>query len=84
MTSKLIAVFVSTHETLRAERALKEAGVRVRATVKPRTIGSNCQMALAFPEERRSDVLRIARGGGFALVGVYRQVEGGGWAEAEG
>jgi len=78
---ELIAVFISTHETLRAERAFREARIKVRATVKPRKIGSNCQMAITFPEGKLAEIKNIVKKDGFDLVGFYRKREEGDWAE---
>lgn len=81
MTGQLIAVFISTHETLRAERAFKDAGIKVRSTVKPRKIGSNCQLAITFPLAKIDEVRTVVDSGDFDLVGFYRQGENGNWQE---
>lgn len=78
----LIAVFRSTHETLRAEKALKEKKMPVRAVTKPRTISSNCQLALRFPVEKKEEIDRIIAKGKFDFVGFFIRDEQGGWSEA--
>jgi len=69
---KLMAVFVSTHETLRAERAFKEERIKVRATIKPRAISSNCQMAITFAPAERRRVAAVVERERLDLVGYYR------------
>ena len=48
MNSTLLAVFATTHLTLKAEKALKEAGVGHRTIMKPRKISSDCGLAIRF------------------------------------
>ncbi len=83
MKSRLIAVFISTHETLRAERAFKVAGFKVRTTVKPRKIRSNCQLAITFPSQILKKILKVTQKESLDLTGLYRQDEDGQWAEFE-
>ena len=82
MRGGLIAVFVSTHETLRAERAFKKAKIKVRATIKPRKISSSCQMAIAFPAEQKDDIERVVKKESLSLTGLYKQDSDGNWIEA--
>lgn len=70
-SAKLIAVFLSTHETLRAERAFKEQRIKVRATVKPRKISSNCQLAIEFGEESKEAIAEIIEEGKFDFLGFF-------------
>ena len=42
----LVAVFATTHLTLKAEKALKDAGVGHRTIMKPRKISSDCGLAI--------------------------------------
>ncbi len=83
MSGKLIAVFVSTHETLRAEKAFKKARIKVRSTVKPRHISASCQLAITFPEEKLSDIKRVVKEMSLELTHFFRQDENGDWAEAK-
>ncbi len=41
-----MAVFPTTHLTLKAEKALKDAGVGHRTVMKPRKISSDCGLAI--------------------------------------
>ncbi len=81
MTEKLLAVFISTHETLRAERMFKEAKIRVRATIKPRKISSNCQMAITFSPDKIKDIRKTVKVNGLKLVGSYKKDADGEWIE---
>ncbi len=69
----MIAVFLSTHETLRAERHFKEHRIKVKATVKPRAITSNCQMAITFAPEDRGRIDAVVAEEGLDLTGIYRK-----------
>ena len=79
-SSILIAVFVSTHETLRAERAFKEKRIKVRATVKPRSISSNCQLAIEFAEGSKEAIATIIKEERLDFIGFFRRSEEGEWA----
>ncbi len=79
----LIAVFVSTHETLRAEQEFKEAGIKIRTTVKPRAISSDCQLALTFAEDDLPLLKQIVNDKTLDLTGFYRQVTNGEWIDAQ-
>lgn len=77
----MIAVFVSTHETLCAERAIKNRKVRVRSLLKPRHISSNCQLALEFADKELSQVAEVVKDEELGLVGYYQKGENGDWVE---
>ncbi len=78
----MIAVFVSTHETLRAERAIKNRKIRIRSILKPRHISSNCQLALEFADNELSKVAEAVADENLELVGYYQKGENGDWVEA--
>jgi len=79
MSEKLIVVFISTHETMKAERAFKEGGVKVRTTTRPRMIDSNCQLALTFKENELAKVVAITQKRPLTGASFFRQGEGGVW-----
>ncbi|HJM83328.1 MAG TPA: DUF3343 domain-containing protein [Nitrospinota bacterium] len=70
---KIIVVFQSTHITLKAEKELKEANIKVRTTIKPRTIGSNCQLALVVPPEDVRKAAMLVSKKGLSPTGYYMQ-----------
>lgn len=77
--SSLIGVFNNTHETLRAEKLFKEGGIKIRTRVKPRSITSECGMALEFPESALNRIKEICRQRHLKLIGVYREPGRGDW-----
>jgi len=79
--AKIIAVFVSTHETLRAEKVFMEAGIKIRTRIKPRRISANCQMALAFPDIFLEDIYGLVKKNRLEMTGVYREDHNGNWVE---
>ncbi|VAX24513.1 hypothetical protein MNBD_NITROSPINAE04-740 [hydrothermal vent metagenome] len=79
MSKKFIVVFISTHETMKAERAFKEGGVKVRTTTRPRTIDSNCQLALTFKDDELDKIVAITKKQSLSGAGFFRQGEGGLW-----
>lgn len=78
MKESFLAVFESTTETLKAERALKEAGLKPRPVIKPRMLGGSCQMALKLPSGSLTAVKDVSAELRLKLVGVFVQ-GGGGW-----
>ena len=81
MTKTLIALFESTNETMRAEKAFKMEGLKIRAVIKPRKISSNCQMALSFPRDKLNLIKEIVLKESLKLNGFYRQEENGEWVQ---
>ena len=79
MSKRLIVVFISTHETMKAERVFKEGGIRVRTTTRPRSIESNCQLALTFKENEFSKIREITEKQSLSGAGFFRQLDDGRW-----
>lgn len=79
MRNGFIAVFESTTETLKAERALKEAGFQPRPIIKPRILGGSCQMALKFTSEISVKVQSAISEQQLRLVGYFFQDNSGQW-----
>ncbi|MFQ5559651.1 MAG: DUF3343 domain-containing protein [Nitrospinota bacterium] len=77
----LIAVFISTHETLRAEKFFKKCDMPFKPVIKPRGISSRCQMGLRFSPENLEILLEIVSQNGLALTGVYEK-RGDAWEKA--
>jgi len=60
----LILIFRGTHQVLSAERRLKEGGVPVRLIPVPRSLTSDCGLAIRIPADRRDrarEILSLAR-----------------------
>ncbi len=54
-----VATFFTTHAAMRAEKALKEAGVAVQLIPTPRSISSDCTVSLLFPSPQENQVCEI-------------------------
>ena len=79
--SKAIAVFNSNHDTLKAESLFKKSQIPVRPIIKPRKIGSNCALALEFPDAHSQKVFEICKANRLSLVGIFQKKKGG-WDKA--
>lgn len=79
MKESFLAVFESTTETLKAERALKEAGLKPRPVIKPRMLGGGCQMALKLPYNSLEAVGEVCVRQRLKLTGYFVQDDDGGW-----
>jgi hypothetical protein len=84
MKESFLAVFESTTETLKAERALKEAGLKPRPVIKPRGLGGSCQMALKLPSGSLTAVAKASCGRRLKLTGFFVQDDDGGWIALTG
>lgn len=79
LETEIIVVFKSTHETLTAEKGLKGASIRIRTMIKPRSISSQCSLALSFRREDWERVRIVCNEGGWHPVGYYIPAEDGSW-----
>lgn len=73
-----LAVFETTHETLRAEDFFREQKISFRPVLKPRGLGAACRMALRFDEQDLEKARRAVSEGNLALSSLHR-FEGGAW-----
>jgi len=80
--SKAIAAFNSNHDTLKAESIFKKNQISVRPIIKPRKIGSNCALALEFPDAHSQKVLEICKANRLSLVGIFQKKKEG-WDKAK-
>jgi hypothetical protein len=78
----IIAVFLTTFETLRAEDFFQVEKVNFRPILKPRKIGSACRMALKFKESELPLAKRAVEAGKLELVAFYRR-EGVQWVKID-
>lgn len=79
MTEKNIILFISTHETLMAEKILKSEDIDFKTVIKPRSITSECGMGLEFNCYDKEKVLKICRDNNLKLAGIFFKREDGGW-----
>jgi hypothetical protein len=83
MTEKNIALFISTHETLRAEKFLQDGGIDFKTVIKPRNITSECGMGLEFYNRDKEIVLKICKENKLMLAGIFFKREDGSWEKIE-
>ncbi len=79
MIEKNIVLFISTHETLRAENFFQEEGINFKPVIKPRSITSECGMGLEFYSRDKEKVLKICMENNLVLTGIYFKKEDGSW-----
>lgn len=78
--SDCIAVFETTHETLRAEDFFRAQNVSSRPVLRPRGLGSSCRMALLFDEEELEKAKKAVVEGSLVLKSFHR-FESGAWVK---
>jgi|RifCSPlowO2_12_1023861.scaffolds.fasta_scaffold30457_3 hypothetical protein len=69
---KGIAIFNTTHQTLKAEKLLKGLGIRIRPVPKPTWISSACGLALEFYLEDQEEIVSLCQKNSLGLQGIYR------------
>ena len=55
----VIFTFPNTHNAIRAERAVKKAGIKLRMTPVPRHISTDCNVGLNVSEHDKSRCVQI-------------------------
>jgi hypothetical protein len=73
-----LAVFETTHETLRAEDFFRAQKISFRPVLKPRGLGASCRMALRFKGEDLHKAIKAVADGGLAISSFHR-LEGDAW-----
>jgi hypothetical protein len=68
---KGLAVFNTTHQTLKAEKLLKNLGLRVRPVPKPTWISTACGLALEISLQDKEEILSACRANGLEIQGIY-------------
>jgi len=71
MIEENIALFINTHETLRAEKILKSENIDFKTVIKPRTITSECGFGLKFNSHYREKILIICKNNNLRLIGIF-------------
>ncbi len=74
-----IALFISTHETLRAEKFLEAGGIVFKTVIKPRNITSECGMGLEFDSNDKDRALKICQQNNLRLTGIFLLKSDGSW-----
>ncbi len=71
MIEKNIVLFISTHETLRAEKILKSENIDFKTVIKPRSITSECGFGLEFDSHHREKILLTCKNNNLKISGVF-------------
>lgn len=71
-----LLIFNSVHKVMKAEKALKKAGLDVRIMPVPRKLSSDCGLSLAFPVEVSDKVEEVLAEAGCPAEETYKLVEG--------
>jgi len=69
----VIVLMSSVHETLQMEDWLEEADIRFRSVVKPRSLGTDCGIAIRINISAIPDVITGADKTGSTIHGIFRQ-----------
>lgn len=67
-----VAIFHSIHKVLKAEKLLKQAGVRFLLIPVPRQLTSDCGLALRFTSADRDELLAVLQTAGLPPVELHQ------------
>ncbi len=81
MSEECILVFQTTHRTLKAEDILKKEKIKIKIILKPRSITTDCGLAIRFGCDKKDTVTDIIKKNKLVLVGIYQKSEDK-WVEA--
>ena len=68
---RCVLILPSVHQVMRAEKILKEKGVKVDLIPVPREISSDCGVAVDFSVEFKGEVLRILEENKLRIIECY-------------
>lgn len=66
-----ILVFQTTHRTLQAENILKKEKIKIKIVLKPRSITTDCGLAVRFSAGDKDIIFKIIKDNSLSLMGVY-------------
>lgn len=66
-----ILVFQTTHRTLQAENIFKKEKIKIKIVLKPRSITTDCGLAIRFSAEDKDTIFKIIKDNNLSLTGVY-------------
>jgi hypothetical protein len=66
-----IVTFESVHGALKAERAIRAAGLKADAVSVPRRLSSDCGIALRFDAENEQDIIKELAEEDVSYRGIY-------------
>lgn len=73
---KVIIIMSSVHETLEMEDHLEARGISFRSVVKPRSLGTDCGIALKVARNDVDAVIQIANAAKRTLFGIFVEQDG--------
>ncbi len=79
---KVLVLFDSVNETLKMEDLLESSNIEFRSVVKPRTLGTDCGVALKVDHSDIKNILHVADDNGCHVVGVFKK-ENNHWMKME-
>ncbi|MDD5773010.1 MAG: DUF3343 domain-containing protein [bacterium] len=71
LKEECILVFQTTHRTLQAENILKKEKIKIKIVLKPRSITTDCGLAIRFNAEDKDVIFKIIKNNNLSLMGVY-------------
>ncbi|MEW6087280.1 MAG: DUF3343 domain-containing protein [bacterium] len=71
LKEECILVFQTTHRTLQAENILKKEKIKIKIILKPRSITTDCGLAIKFDPLNKDTVLKIIKDYNLSLMGIY-------------
>ena len=73
LKEECILVFQTTHRTLQAENILKKEKIKIKIVLKPRSITTDCGLAIRFNTEDKDIIFKIIKNNNLSLMGVYNR-----------
>lgn len=70
---RLLAVFNSAHRVMKAEDALKKAGLAVRLIPAPRALSTDCGLAVIYDADLDDEVMRVLAAENILPTIIYRK-----------
>lgn len=64
-------LFSSVQAALKAEKAMKQAGMTVKLIPTPRQLSSDCGTALRFPWSDVEEIRSVLEASGLSFTGIY-------------
>ena len=67
----VLVLMASVHQTMKMEDELEKSKIAFRSVAKPRTLGTDCGIALKVPEHSVPEVKRIASSIDCTIAGIF-------------
>lgn len=83
MSEFYVVSFNSTHQAIRAEKILEEAGIDIVTMPTPRGITASCGLSIRFDFQKIDEVVKLMNESGVERRGIYKIFKKGENREAE-